>query len=62
MGDLKEFFEAVSKEKKIQQEEVEELISTSFDEFFINPLIEETKPKRRDKSIKLNLLRMIIHC
>jgi hypothetical protein len=48
MGDLKEFFEAVSIEKKIQQEKVEELISTSFDEFFINPLIEETKPKKKE--------------
>jgi|688.fasta_scaffold13301_7 hypothetical protein len=57
MGDLKEFFEAVSKEKKIQQEEVEELISTSFDDFFIKPLIEETKPKKRDKSTKTKFIK-----
>lgn len=52
MNELKEFFEAVSKEKKIQQKEVEELISTSFDDFFVKPLLEEVKPKRKTKTIK----------
>jgi len=49
MKDLKEFFEAVSREKKIQQQEVEEIISTSFDDFFVKPLNEEIKPKRKAK-------------
>jgi hypothetical protein len=52
MNDLKEFFEAVSKEKKIQQKEVEEMISTSFDDFFVKPLLEETRPKRKKRAIK----------
>jgi hypothetical protein len=52
MSELKDFFEAVSKEKKIQQKEVEELVSTSFDDFFVKPLLEEAKPKRKTKTIK----------
>jgi hypothetical protein len=51
MKDLKEFFEAVSKEKKIQQQEVEELVSTSFDDFFVKPLTEKVTPKRKAKAI-----------
>jgi hypothetical protein len=47
MNELKDFFEAVSKEKKIQQQEVEELVSTSFDDFFVKPLTEEVKPKKK---------------
>jgi hypothetical protein len=49
MNELKEFFEAVSKEKKIQQKEVDQLISSSFDDFFLRPLSEEIKPKRKIK-------------
>jgi len=52
MNELKDFFEAVSKEKKIQQREIEEIISTSFDDFFVKPLLEETRPKRKKKKIK----------
>jgi hypothetical protein len=47
MSELKDFFEAVSKEKKVQQQEVDELVSTSFDDFFVKPLIEEVKPKKK---------------
>jgi hypothetical protein len=47
MNELKDFFEAVSKEKKVQQQEVDELVSTSFDDFFVKPLIEEVKPKKK---------------
>jgi hypothetical protein len=52
MNELKDFFEAVSKEKKIQQKEIEELVSTSFDDFFVKPLLEESKPKRKKKHKK----------
>jgi hypothetical protein len=56
MKDLKDFFEAVSKEKKIQQEEVDELVSTSFDDFFVKPLIEEVKHKKiyQDETISVS--------
>lgn len=49
MNDLKDFFEAVSIGKKLQQQEVDEIISTSFEDFFIKPLIEETSPKLKAK-------------
>ena len=55
MSELKDFFEAVSKEKKIQQQEVDELVSTSFDDFFVKPLIEEVKPKK--KKVKKKFLK-----
>lgn len=45
MNDLKDFFEAVSREKALQQQEVEEMISTSFEDFFIKPLKEEIQPR-----------------
>lgn len=54
---LEEFFEAVSKEKKIQQKEVDELVSTSFDDFFVKPLSEETKPKRKVNKIKIKIIK-----
>jgi hypothetical protein len=38
MNELKDFFGAVSKEKKVQQQEVDELVSTSFDDFLLNLL------------------------
>lgn len=49
MKDLNEFFLAVSKEKKTQQLKEEEIVSTSFEDFFVKPLIEEVKPKVKRK-------------
>lgn len=52
MNDLKEFFEVVSIGKKLQQQEVSEILSTSFEDFFIRPLKEDHKPKAKIKKKK----------
>lgn len=42
---LNDFFAAVNEEKKRQKEELEELISGSFDEMFLRPLRKKTRKK-----------------
>jgi hypothetical protein len=51
MKELKEFFTAISKEKKISSDEVEAIVSSSFDDLFLCPLKEEfkLKPKKQKK-------------
>ena len=52
MKELNEFFSAVSKEKKTQQEQVEKIVSSSFEDFFLTPLKEEiTSPKKPKKPL-----------
>ena len=50
--DLNDFFSFVNEEKKKNHQELESLISGSFDELFLNPLQEEKKIKKRRKNKK----------
>ena len=50
--DLSEFFAAAGVEKKKKQEELDSLISNSFEEFFLQPLKEEITTKPKKKKIK----------
>lgn len=50
--DLSEFFAAAGVEKKKKKEELDSLISNSFEEFFLQPLKEEITPKPKKKKIK----------
>lgn len=50
--DLSEFFTTVGVEKKKKKEELDALISNSFDQFFLQPLKEEITPKKK-KSKKI---------
>lgn len=47
--DLVDFFTTVNQAKKLQKEELDSLISNSFEEFFLNPLKEEVKQKKKKK-------------
>lgn len=50
MSDLSDFFKLVSEEKKKAKEELDELISNSFEESFVKPLIEQkSRPKKKKK-------------
>jgi hypothetical protein len=49
MTSLGDFFKAVNEEKKIQRQEVDQIVSTSFDDFFVTPLKEEITPKPKAK-------------
>lgn len=53
--DLSNFFSQVSKEKKKRQEEIDSIVSDSFDSFFLKPLQEEVsktkKKKRKNKKV-----------
>jgi hypothetical protein len=51
MTELRDFFKAVSKEKHNQHLKDEELISSSFEDFFIKPLKEEISPKPVKKEV-----------
>ena len=53
MNDLNEFFKLVAKEKKKTKEELDELISNSFDELFVKPLEENTSPKVTKKKLSV---------
>lgn len=44
--ELFEFFSTVNNAKKLQKKELETLISDSFEEFFLEPLKEQTKTKK----------------
>lgn len=50
--DLNDFFSFVNEEKKKNHQELESLISGSFDELFLKPLQEEKKIKKRRKNKK----------
>jgi hypothetical protein len=52
--DLLNFFATVNHAKKLQQEELDSLISNSFEEFFLIPLKEETKKVNKKKKKKIN--------
>jgi hypothetical protein len=50
MSDLSDFFKLVSEEKRKAKEELDELISNSFEESFVKPLIEQkSRPKKKKK-------------
>jgi hypothetical protein len=50
MSDLSDFFKLVSEEKRKTKEELDELISNSFEESFVKPLIEQkSRPKKKKK-------------
>jgi hypothetical protein len=49
VDNLSEFFSVVSSEKKKQKEELDKLISNSFEEFFVQPLKEELSLKKPKK-------------
>lgn len=50
MSDLSDFFKLVSEEKKKAKEELDGLISNSFEESFIKPLTEQkSRPKKKKK-------------
>ena len=51
MKELKDFFNAVSKEKKVQKKKDKEIVSTSFNEFFLTPLKEELTPCKPEKTL-----------
>jgi hypothetical protein len=50
---LSEFFTTVGVEKKKKKEELDNLISNSFDEFFLQPLKKEIAPKKVKKKTKI---------
>jgi hypothetical protein len=52
---LSEFFTTVGVEKKKKKEELDNLISNSFDEFFLQPLKEEIAPKKVKKKTKTKI-------
>lgn len=54
--DLSEFFTTIGVEKKKKKKELDDLISNSFEEFFLQPLKEEIVPKniKKKKKIKTN--------
>lgn len=43
-GDLSSFFNTVALAKKQKKKEIEELVSTSFEDLFLQPLQEQLKP------------------
>jgi hypothetical protein len=49
--DLSNFFSQVSKEKKKRQEEIDSIVSDSFDSFFLNPLREEVSKSKKNKKV-----------
>jgi hypothetical protein len=52
MSDLSDFFKLVSEEKKKAKEELDELISGSFEESFVKPLTQKSKPKKKKIELK----------
>jgi hypothetical protein len=52
MSDLSDFFKLVSEEKKKAKEELDELISGSFEESFVKPLTQKSKPKKKKTELK----------
>jgi hypothetical protein len=56
MSDLSEFFRLIAEEKKKNKEELDSLVSNSFDELFLNPLEENISYKKEKASSKKNIL------
>lgn len=52
--DLSSFFETVSVAKKQKKKEIEELVSTSFDDLFLKPLQEQIKPHQEQNKMTLD--------
>jgi len=55
--DLSEFFTTIGVEKKKKKEELDYLISNSFEKFFLQPLKEEISPKKikKKRKVKTNI-------
>ncbi len=56
MSDLSEFFRLIAEEKKKNKEELDSLVSNSFDELFLNPLEENISYNKEKTSSKKNNL------
>lgn len=50
MNDLNEFFSLISEAKKENQERLDEIVGSSFDEYFWEPLIKKRKKRKKIKS------------
>ena len=62
MSDLSDFFKLVSEEKKKNKQELETLISDSFNDLFVRPLEETVSHKKiKPKKKKILLLKQYIN-
>jgi len=51
-SDLGDFFKQIGEEKKKRKKEVDEIVSNSFEEFFLSPLKEEVKKSKKKRGPK----------
>ena len=57
--DLSEFFATIGAEKKKKKEEIDSLVSNSFEEFFLHPLKEEISPKLKDEKVEKKSTKLV---